>query len=72
MAGSHLLRPATYTSHHHVVADLVADPLVRRPVLTLTAGAVRAAIVRWQVRVVGGHGVGPLAGAALGDLVGAH
>ena len=49
MAGPHLWKPATYTSHRHVVDDLIADPLARRPLLTLTAGAVRAAIVRWQV-----------------------
>jgi len=48
MAGAHLWRPATYASHRHVVDGLVADPLARRPLLTLTAGTVRAAIVRWQ------------------------
>ena len=48
MAGAHLWKPATYASHRHVVDDLVVDPLARRPVLTLTAGTVRAAVVRWQ------------------------
>ena len=49
MAGPHPWKPATYTSHRHVVDDLVADPVARRPLLTLTAGTVRATIVRWQV-----------------------
>ena len=48
MAGPHLWKPATFASHRHVVAGLVADPLGRRPLLTLTAGMVWAAIVRWQ------------------------
>src|SRR6188472_314215 len=48
IAGAHLWKPATYASHRHVVDGLVADPLARRPVLTLTAGTVRAAVVRWQ------------------------
>ena len=48
MAGPHLWKPATYASHHHVVDDVIADRLTRRPLLTLTPGTVRAAIVRWQ------------------------
>ena len=48
MAGPHLWKPATYASHHHVVDDVIADRLARRPLLTLTPGTVRAAIVRWQ------------------------
>ena len=48
MAGPHPWKPATYSSHRHVVQALIADPLARRPLLTLTAGVVWAAIVRWQ------------------------
>ena len=48
MAAPHLWKPATYASHHHVVAGLVADPLARRPVLGLTAATVREAMTRWQ------------------------
>ena len=44
MAGPHPWKPATHASHRHVVDSLVADPLSRRPLLTLTAGTVRAAI----------------------------
>lgn len=48
MVGPHLWKPATYASHRHVVAGLVPDPLARHPVLRLRAGAVRAAVLRWQ------------------------
>jgi integrase len=44
----HLWKPATFASHRHVVGGLIADSLGRRPLLTLSAGTVRSAILRWQ------------------------
>jgi len=44
----HLWKPATVGSHRPVVRSLIDDPLGRRPLITLTPGEVRAAILRWQ------------------------
>lgn len=44
----HLWKPATVVSHRPVVRALIADPIGRRRLVTLTAGDVRAAICRWQ------------------------
>lgn len=47
-AAPHLWKPATIVSHRPVVRSLIADPLARRRLVTLTPGDVRAAICRWQ------------------------
>jgi hypothetical protein len=44
----HLWKPATYTSHRSVVQQLIADPLAKERLVTLTPGEVLAAIGRWQ------------------------
>ena len=38
MAGPHLWKPATYTSHRHVVDDLIADPVARRALAHVDGG----------------------------------
>ena len=47
-AAPHLWKPATVSSHSHVIRSLVGDSLARRRLVALTPGDVRAAICRWQ------------------------
>jgi integrase len=47
-AAPHLWKPATVSSHKHVIQALVADSLGRRRLVALVPGDVRAAICRWQ------------------------
>lgn len=44
----HLWKPATVVSHRPVVRALIADPLGRKRLVTLSDGDVRGAICRWQ------------------------
>ena len=47
-AAPHLWKPATVSSHSHVIRSLVVDSLARRRLIALTGGDVQAAICRWQ------------------------
>ena len=47
LASAQLWKPATITSHHHVVSTLAGDPLCRCRLQALTPAVMRAAICRW-------------------------
>ena len=48
LASAQLWKPATVTSHHHVVSTLAGDPLCRCRLQALTPAVMRAAICRWR------------------------
>jgi integrase len=48
MGSAQLWKPATVTSHRHVVFALLNDPLCRCRLQSLTPAVVRAAICRWR------------------------
>lgn len=48
LLAEHGWRPSTVVGYRSVVTFLVADPIERRPVGTLTRGVVRAACGRWE------------------------
>jgi hypothetical protein len=48
LGSAQLWKPATVTSHRHVVSTLLDDPLSRCRLQSLTPAVVRAAICRWR------------------------
>jgi integrase len=48
LGSAQLWKPATITSHHHVVSTLAGDPLCRCRLQALTPAVMRAAICRWR------------------------
>ncbi|HYB17694.1 MAG TPA: hypothetical protein VEF71_19810 [Streptosporangiaceae bacterium] len=48
LGSAQLWKPATITSHHHVVSTLAGDPLCRCRLQVLTPAVMRAAICRWR------------------------
>jgi integrase len=48
LGSAQLWKPATVTSHHHMVSTLAGDPLCRCRLQALTPAVMRAAICRWR------------------------
>ena len=48
LGSAHLWKPATLSSHRHVVSTLAEDPLCRCRLQSLTPAVMRTAICRWH------------------------